>query len=455
MKNKAYSTSKIKITLNQWVLFTLCLLLGGIGLCLFEITDNNLYLSYSFCMQIAFVFFYVTKIHGFSLYAIYLIGFALFLGGGHLSNVLTHSESFCFDFGYYYCLGKYDEMKLFSLVYYSLLCSFVGYEVLKIKSVRLNSHAKFNKIVITLLFICFAFVMFYLIKSMLAKISLANLYGYLSLYSDQAGDSIKLPIELFFMGFCIATLSCFFSIKELYGSFFFKCSLLAFVIVSLISILTGSRGGITSMFFIIIWLKFAHKKFNYRYYIYTVVVMIGVIYGVNFLLTFTSRSAVEADFFELLGSVFSSQGITLMVFDLSSKTDGYPLLGYIKYIFPGSQYLLNMMNSVSLHEYSFPHYLTHFYAPNLYSQGYGFGWSFLGDLYVFSFGIIPIFLAFNFIFGMALKYIQSSNTFYMRGLSFCLASQIFVLSRASLSTVIMLVLMYSILYSLMKMRVKI
>ncbi|MCZ3052648.1 O-antigen polysaccharide polymerase Wzy, partial [Acinetobacter baumannii] len=56
---------------------------------------------------------------------------------------------------------------------------------------------------------------------------------------------------------------------------------------------------------------------------------------------------------------------------------------------------------------SFSQYLMYKISPGLFYEGYGLGWSLLGDFYAFSFGFIFLFMIYNYFWGKPLFFISN------------------------------------------------
>lgn len=217
------------------------------------------------------------------------------------------------------------------------------------------------------------------------------------------------------------------------------------------TIMTGARYGFVSALALLVWVYFRGKNINFiRFSIFLLVLML-VPYFINLLLGLTTRSAYEGSVKGFVADLFYTQGITLMVFDLSTKVDGYPIHGYLKTIFPGLQIVVSKIAEIYPFESSFPHYLTYKVSPALYADGYGFGWSLLSDMKVF--GVIyPVFFVFSYLWGQLLRRMDGPRSLFMMGVSFCFAVQIFAISRTSLSTLWAMVVAYAMLVYLGRIR---
>jgi hypothetical protein len=145
-----------------------------------------------------------------------------------------------------------------------------------------------------------------------------------------------------------------------------------------------------------------------------------------------------------------------MVFSLGSMRNDYPFLAYLKTIIPGSQIIASFFSDIYQYEISFSQYLMYKISPNAFYEGYGLGWSLLGDFYAFSFGFIIIFIIYNYIWGKVIFLISSlidKNIFY-NGLYFCFLSYLFIINRSSISPLLVLIGFYILLILILKLKWK-
>lgn len=398
---------------------------------------------------------YVKKESIFQLRYIYIMGFSLFICGRFFAYLLSDDmEIFRFDFGLVYDYNKepYEKLRVYNLVYSSFLFYVLGSSLTVKYGAECNVFMPKNKF--RLLFLLSFFLFGYLLIGNINSIIKSQEYGYLSLYESQ-GDSYNTPLNLILSALFISLLSFFYSIRRYNNKFYFLVFL--FIFLQLLTIFSGGRGAFVSAFLILGWIFFRYKPVSLKWVVVLIFFIFIFILLVNFLLVFTSRSAESGSILEIITSNLYNQGISLMVFDLSTKIDSYPILAMLKTLIPGIQLLFTpLLGSLETYEVSFPHYITYLSAPELYYQGYGYGWALLADFYVFSFSIFPIFLLFNLFWGMLLSRLdKTTNNAYYEGLSFIFVTQIFMLSRASVSTLVASIIIYTFIhFVILRLRIK-
>ncbi len=287
---------------------------------------------------------------------------------------------------------------------------------------------------------------FYTLHNTFQSILKAINYGYLALYSGQI-EAYTSPVGLIVMVLFNAIVAICFSFRHVIDKKLFFLIVSVFVFNLCVSVLAGSRANFVSAVLILIWILMGEKKVNVAR------ISIGFLFIISLFLTnyFASltgaRVAVEDDsslYKKIIEDIFYNQGITMMVFNMSIREDGYPLLAYVKTIIPGSQIVFSWFSEVYNYQLSFSQHLMYKISPQLFYEGYGLAWSLLGDFYLFSFGFIFVFFFYNFIWGRVLFIVSScfhKDSFY-KGLYFCFLSSIFIINRFSISSFLVLIAFY-------------
>lgn len=445
-----YTINKI----DMYILSFISIIWGGAILFSTILDSQDFILSLSIVVSI-FIFLsgaYFKKESIFRLKYIYVFGFSLFICGRFFAYLIDPSINiFLFDFGLFY---EYDsssyleKIRLYNFIFLAFLFYVAGLSVeKKCKPVLVKNNNKGVHKKRFLLFFMVAILLFiFLLKNNFESVLKSISDGYLSLYESQGRNTYETPINLIINAMVVSLMAIFYIIRTKNNKF--KLLFLCFITIQLMTIFTGARGGFVSSFFMILWFFFKDRPVTFRMIFLLVIFILSLIFLVNFLLYFTSRSAEEGNIIEIVASNLSNQGVSLMVFDLSTKIDSYPMLGLIKTFIPGSHLLFNFfVSDLAIHEVSFPHYITFISAPTLYYQGYGYGWSLLSDFYVFSFSMLPIFLLFNFIWGRVISTLDNNvSNSYLEGMTLIFITHIFMISRSSISTLIAGVLIYSLIY---------
>ena len=414
---------------------------------LYFVSYDDYIISFSFFLAISLIFTFgiLNRDRIFSLKYIYIYGFVLFIGGRFIAYLLNENINvFKFDFGLVYDLdSSFDKFYIFTLVYGSIFFFMFANVINRNNFIDLGIRPfLFNK---SLIYIVTLFLYCFLLKDNLANISLSLSKGYLSLYIAQS-EQYSTPLSLIVSAVLISMIGLLYIENSHHMRF--KMIIIFFIFVQLLTSITGSRGGFVSVILLSGWLFLREKRFSLKSAFLLTMFAISLVIFVNMLLSFSSRSSEEGGILEIITNNLNNQGISLMVFDLSTRTQDYPFPAFLKTIIPGSQLFFHyFIGDVQVYDVSFPHYLTFISAPDLYDEGYGFGWALLSDFYVFSFSNLALFFMLNFLWGRLIYNLDNyDRKSYYKGLSFIFATQIFMISRASISTLIACSVIYSIFY---------
>lgn len=386
---------------------------------------------------------------------VYLIGFSLFICGRYVYNIFEDKNIYCFDFGYNYCLNESEKLRINFLINFSLIFFVFGflYKSKKINNLLVvNDSYVNNKVLIWIVVICLLTGFFYLYNQV-EMVFKAISGGYMALYEGQDG-SYETSFSLLINTVFLATLSVVYSVNKKIKPILFYLLITVFILGQFLNILTGARSGFITAIIILLWILLGNKKLNFKKIIVLIFIM-TVMFFTNYLASISGARVASSEggiSHKILEEIFYGQGISMMVFSLSTLENNYPLLAYLKTIFPGIQVIYAFFNDIYQYELSFSHSLTYRLAPSVYYNNMGWGWSLLGDFYAFSFGFSVIFLLYNFIWGKIIFKISlySNTNIYYRGLFFCFLITVFGLSRSSISYLIFLIFIYTVLHLSLK-----
>ncbi len=228
-----------------------------------------------------------------------------------------------------------------------------------------------------------------------------------------------------------------------------KKYLILLLFYSVIRILIGARGTFGSFMMFILWLYSQRHKINI-----VKLSILGALAVVLLLFVFSfSIRAVGAD--DVSGAnVFSAflykQGITLAVFDQSRDLTNYPIAGYFQNFIPGSSFIYSHLINPNAYPYelTFDGYLSYSLNESEYSIGHGLGWSFMGDLYIYSMGNILLFSLFAYIFGHICAYVENKSYEhpYYKLIVYAIFFRFMIFPRAGLNTIIPFIWYVTIIY---------
>ena len=414
----------------------------------------NLFMSFIFCIR------YAPDSNIIKLSSIYLTGFLLFICGRFFYNIFSPSDTFCIEFGFSYCLNNNEKIKSIVLINLSLIFFTYGFLNNKIYNVKENiiTFEPNKKILLIISFISIFLGVFSLNNSYKLIINAVN-NGYMSIFSEQDG-MYATPISLIVFTFFVAILSIQYCFKNKYYFclMFFRLNLLIYLIIMISSILQGSRSSFISGLIFILWVYLENKKINLKIILFGVLILF-LMFIVNDLASLSgARDASNQhdikDF--IIEDIFYNQGITMMVFNMGVLNNEFPLISYLKVLIPGIQIFYGLFENIYNYNLTFSSNLLYKLSPSVFSQGFGLGWSLLGDFYSFSFGVIPLFIIYNYYWGKLIYKISRNfkkNIFYT-GLFICFLTQIFMISRGSISNLWALIIFYSIIYFLITLKFK-
>jgi len=278
----------------------------------------------------------------------------------------------------------------------------------------------------------------------------------MSLYAGQV-EAYSSPVSLILMVYFNAVVAISYSFKNDIKKYIFIILNALFVFNLLITVLAGSRANFVAAILVLFWLYLSDKKIKFSKVFFGVFLILTV-FLTNYIASLSgARVAHEQKtslYKAVVEDIFYNQGITMMVFNMGIREDGYPILAYMKTIIPGVQIIFSWFDKIYQYELSFSQYLMYKLSPNLFYEGYGLAWSLLGDFYAFSFNIIFVFFLYNFLWGRAMYFVSLgyNKTKILSGLYFCFLSSVFILNRFSISSFLVLIVFYFFLFKMVKLK---
>lgn len=377
---------------------------------------------------------------------VFLAGFGVFLLGRFfaiLINSNLNNYLYCIDFIFNYCASSDQAFYLVCvlnliLIFFSLSFAVVGTVKVGVNSFKLKNNVKLFT------FICLFFVLFSLYYSIESIYKAIN-SGYMALYASQA-EAYQSPYVLLINSIASASLAFLYSIRERISNKFFLLIFLIYVLSLLLTVLTGSRSGFIAGLIIFLWLFYKNKKIKFHKIIILASITLIGLFSLDKLASFTGarefNNTTSMSLSETLSEVIYGQGVTLMVFNTSMSTENYPLLGFLKVILPGIQGFYSFFGIDKRYQFDWSSYMTYNENKIAYDEGYGLGWSIFSDLYIISFGFLPLFCFFVYIFGLFIVKIISKESCFNNGLIFISIIYFFALNRGSISPYIFTLIIY-------------
>lgn len=383
-----------------------------------------------------------------SLYSLYFYAFILFIGGRFIAYILVGNDSpFNMSFFANYALNSKGTDRLMSYIVGGMVAMELGFYLSKPwRRELIGEKIKTGVININVLRLVFI-IMLPLVTLVLYQSYLSvQKSGYLGLYLAQTGESssgLKSIISTFmfvFLGLAIT-----------HGNRKIKISFIClYFVMSLINLLYGVRGGFVTFIFFVLWIysDFGRVKLSLiKVSISFIIMLVFIIFGFSH---FSVRGGeiFSGQLVDNISSFFYAQGVTLMVFDLSTRTESYPWIPYLQNIFPGVYFIFSNFMSIYPHESSFSSFLSYSTNHNSFGDGYGLGWSIYSDFFVYSGGILPIFLFFSALWGYGISKLEqvARRNLVIKSMLISTAPAIIFISRAGLNTVIPLALYSAFIY---------
>ncbi len=434
--------------MKKIIYFILGILISLLSFSLYYIFDDLDFLNFGQIFVWFIIYIIVTdnlkKI--LSLQSFFLIGYGLFILGRFFAQIFhTIPDIYCIEFIFNYCLSDERILNLNLILYLTLFffCLPFLFNNRKKELGLIDVYYSIKNIHV-LVFIQFILIAYYSYNSY-KSIFLVLSSGYMALFSGQA-EAYEAPIVTFIYSMIIVIFSILLNNNSSINKTIIKFMFFYFLLIMFLGILTGSRTSFLTALFIFGYYFYRDIKFNYFKIILISIVAINLIYFINILASLGGGRNFESNTLLIqVSDTLFGQGVTLMVFDASIHMHNYPLLAYLKTILPGIQVIYSFFDINNRYLFDFSSYLVYMNNKSMYFEGFGLGWSLLSDFYVFSFGFIPLYLFFIFSFAYLLKYIQMLNGSWINGFLFILATQLFTISRSSISLIILMLILYCII----------
>ncbi|QGM28720.1 O-antigen polysaccharide polymerase Wzy [Acinetobacter towneri] len=388
-----------------------------------------------------------------NLQSIFLIGFLVFFLGRFVAFLLDPSlydKLFCTDFIFNYCSSSTDINFLIFLLNLILVAFSMAF-LSKVNISRDVNYLDENNIFISKTKKCLIYSLFFLSFGIsfyyrLESIAMAISGGYMALYTTQA-ESYETPFVMLLSVSATCSLALLYSLRKKLNSKIFGVALGLYILYLLIGIMTGSRATFIGGLILLIWMIFRNRRVKKIFYIAGIGICVLIVGAVNWLAGLSGARAFSesSNSLEAVSETIYSQGITLMVFNSSIHTEGFPILGAIKTIIPGIQAIFPLFGLNNRHEFDWGSYMTFTENKNAYQDGFGLGWSIYSDFYIFSLGFLPLFYLFVYLFGRLIINVSKNSGYYNEGIVFIFVLVLFSINRGQLSPLIFSVIVYSLL----------
>lgn len=401
-----------------------------------ELFSDEYISSILFIFYILFIYMvrYKLDFKLFSAFSIFYISCIMFFGGRLISSFLFgYTDIFQFDFFFSKTLSSSEINLLLYYVFIGFLCLEIG---LVISTILFNNKKYIiadvefelkDKYAIILSLSCSFFVIY---ESSQAAI-ISKLLGYEYLYVYQTGvynSGILSSILAVFTGICLSQ-------KNIIAK---KILLFSMFISMMLYLYAGKRAEIFSFIFLILWLytDYGRKNVNKKYlFVFIFTLSILILLFDNFSVREFNNNMTE---YNVLANLFYEMGGTLLIFEHSTHINSYPIIPYIQSFIPGTSFFIKLVAvDVDLKDAMFSLFLSYQTSETLFYQGFGLGWSFLSDAYVFGFKNIVLYSVFIILFSIFINYLQYSisKNIYSRVILCTILMNLVFLPRDSISSI--------------------
>lgn len=448
-RNEKYTLNFFSVLLTTCVvLISLCSIYFDVAL---ELTNFQWGLLFTSLM---FIVVSLSRLNGISILSItslFTLTIMLFLGGRFLA-ALIDPESKIFQLSYFtsYTLDDKESTQLFFFVITGIFAIQAGQYIARFSKnipkyslkIPQRSLQKVINITLPLFAIGIGSIVFQKIIDVLK-------FGYLGLYMHQAEGNFSSTISSLVNTFFYVFLGITFA----YGRKSQKIAYFTILcILSLIMLFLGARGPFGAFLLFLLWLygDLGRRRFSLlNFFIFALI----AIFLLNYLIDLISvrELSTGSTLIERVHKFLYTQGITLMVFDVSTQIPDYPTPAYIKSFIPGSSFIAKITGlDNSLTNLDFAHYLASNLNKDLYQNGAGLGWTIYSDFYLLSNQSLLIFSLIFITFGYLLTKLEliARQSTWIYGLLVTIAINIFFVARSSLSTIIPLGIYYIIIITI-------
>lgn len=374
-----------------------------------------------------------------SIFFFYIITYHFFIGGRFFSHLFNPKlEVFHSTYWYLYDLKPIDKTILMNYVLGFLFFCVIGYLITNRKDHKVRfepklsiiEQSKISKFLNGALYIISPYVL------------LISFQGFMTALSQGYGVNMMFDSEYnigYVQKFANLLLIAFTGMAMAYGDrkLIIKY-FVVYIIKGLFTVLGGSRGTLGSVIFMALWAYSFYRPVNFKKL--SIYAGLGV---VALLLLFSVSVRSKADGFSSLSFIDSAtaflytNGISLMVFDASTKVYDYPLLPYFQTFITGANFIYSLFSGVHLdsQDVTFQSYMCYQLSPDLFNQGLGLGWTTNSDLYLFSGRLFPVYCLLSYILGAVFCFIDqwSRKSRFFLYFAASMAPALFLMARGSLA----------------------
>lgn len=360
-----------------------------------------------FYVLLVYFFRFLNKIKWISIYSLFYFTTLIFFGGRFFSVFLGLENVSIFEMNFfnYRVLDDSEKTILMSYVFLILTALEIG-----LYSANVFIGSKFNLEPVAISFnryflflIIFIVVLFLMLSLPGVVVDVIN-NGYLALHRGQVEGNNN---QLLSKGISILYASL--GVFMVQNSKILKnMHLTVFILFTITYLMLGSRGTFVCNVLFLFWLYSDYGRKNVKLSKILISLALLGLFLSSFFTYFSFREIDESGLsvFNSLLMLLYDQGITLMVFNESINVQSYPLLPMIQNFIPGSVFIVSTFSFVPTENISYANFLAYTLDSNLFSKGYGLGWSVYSDFYVLSGGFVFLFGMIVFLFSFFINFME-------------------------------------------------
>ncbi len=448
----------IKNSKGRTILYIFLLLVNLLLIQVYNLNDRDY--VYLMCSNFIFILWKIWQINKLTPFMLFMTTFIILFIGGHFWGVLFNPDlplrigSFFDPVPSSDSVWKETMTYLFLYLYFSLIGYQYSYVKLENNSLNRNllyqsniPNKRFNRF-LTLIFVPLVILKLWnSYKRLLMVIS----GGYLELYAAQtegySTSGMLHVIEWFFFGMAMTYGEK--QNKILYVSLFFLGAIL--------DIIGGSRGTFGCILLFTIWFLTLKYHIKFRDIFLGCTISLILLFSISmFSVRDKDNGTSVNNFRDVVALIFYAQGESLSTFESSRSIKHYPILPYFQSFIPASSFFYYHIfpggKKLQSNETSFSLYLSSQLNSKQFELGRGTGWSFLGDLYLFSGRTYMGFILLSFLSAYVLGRleIKSLTNNLCKVILFAIILRLLILPRAGLNYIMPLVIYVLIYYYFIK-----
>ncbi len=428
------------------VLISLCYIYTGVVLTLSNFEWGVFFVS---LMLLIIVINRLNSISIVSITSLLTLTIMLFLGGRFfVAFIKPNTEIFQLLYLTDFYANSAEATRLFFLVISGIFSLQLGqYLTFFKKPVLVNCPIRLpQKNIQTILLLIFPIILLAIGNVVYYKILDVLTLGYTGLYKTQSQSQFSSTSSSILNTFFYVFVGIAFAYGTTKQKYLF---LILLFLYSTVMLVLGARASFGAFLLFLLWIygDFGQKQISILKLLLFAIISIILI---NYIVEISGIRNINtgAIFTDRIYSFLYSQGITLMVFDISMTIENYPTLAYMQSFIPGSSFITSLFTKVFPPEINFANYLASSLNNDLFLQGNGLGWSIFSDFYLFSGRIIFLYCLLFVILGYTLCFLEKQARYsnFIQGLLVTLCAKILYIPRSGTVDVIPIAIYYVVTY---------